>query len=251
METLARVWGEVVATQRAPSVAATWLSLLVALVLVALPAAWRRTRVVVTVAHEGAHAAVAVLSGRRLAGVRVHADTSGLTLSRGRPRGPGMVATAAAGYPGPALLGLGAGLLLARGHALAVLWLAVLLLAALLVWVRNVYGLLAVGAALALVGAVSWWAEPPWQSVLAYVGTWFLLLGATRATVELAAARRTARRRARSRGSRRAAGGVSDPDVLARLTHVPAWAWVGLFLVLDAGSVALVARVLLRSGVSG
>ncbi len=242
-------WGEVLATQRAPGVAATWLSLLVALVLVALPAAWRRTRVVVTVAHEGAHAVVAVLCGRRLAGVRVHADASGLTLSRGRPRGAGMVATAAAGYPGPALLGLGAALLLGRGYALGVLWLAVLLLAMLLVWVRNAYGLLAVGASLALVGAFSWWAEPRWQSALAYVGTWFLLLGATRATLELAAARRTARRRARARGSRRAAGGVSDPDVLARLTHVPASLWVALFLLLDLGSLMLAARSLLGGAV--
>ena len=164
VEVVRRVWLEVVSTQPAPTQAQTWVAVLAALAVVALPVTWRRTRVVVTVAHEGAHAAVAVLCGRRLAGVRVHTDSSGLTLSRGRPRGPGMVATAAAGYPGPALLGLAAALLLGTGRALAVLWLAVLLLAALLVWVRNAYGLLAVGAALALVGSVTWWAEPRWQS---------------------------------------------------------------------------------------
>ncbi len=241
MEVVRRVWLEVVSTQPAPTQAQTWVAVLAALAVVALPVTWRRTRVVVTVAHEGAHAAVAVLCGRRLAGVRVHTDSSGLTLSRGRPRGPGMVATAAAGYPGPALLGLAAALLLGTGRALAVLWLAVLLLAALLAWVRNAYGLLAVGAALALVGSVTWWAEPRWQSALAYVGCWFLLLGATRATLELAAARRTARGRSR----RRRRGGTSDPDVLARLTPVPAWAWVALFLLLDTGAIVAAGRLLL------
>ena len=60
-----------------------------ALVLVALPAAWRVTRHVVTIAHEGSHGVAALVSGRRLAGIRLHSDTSGLTLSRGRSRGPG------------------------------------------------------------------------------------------------------------------------------------------------------------------
>lgn len=233
MEALRTVWDDVLGTQPPPTVAAAWLCALAALLVVALPGTWRRTRVVVTIAHEGAHAAVAVLSGRRLSGVHLHADSSGLTLSRGRPTGPGMVATVAAGYPGPALLGLGAAFLLRHGYALAVLWFAVLLLGLLLLWVRNVYGLLTVGAGLALVGAVSWWGEPRWQSAVAYAGTWFLLLGAPRAVLELA----SARRRDRSR--------TSDADVLARLTHVSAVVWVVLFLLVAAATLATAGRWLL------
>ena len=41
-----------------------------ALLLVAIPAAWRVTRHVVTIAHEGAHGVAALASGRRLAGIR-------------------------------------------------------------------------------------------------------------------------------------------------------------------------------------
>ncbi len=233
MEVVREVWGAVLGTQAPPTQATRWLCALVALAVVALPGTWRRSRVAVTVAHEGAHAAVAVLSGRRLGGVRLHRDSSGLTLSHGRPRGPGMVATAFAGYPGPALLGLAGAYLLSRGHALAALWLAVLLLTGLLLWVRNAYGLIAVGASLALVGAVSWWAEPRWQSAAAHVGTWFLLLGAVRAAVELGRDRRHDR------------GRTSDADVLARLTHVPAVVWVAVLVVVTVGATLVAGRLLL------
>jgi hypothetical protein len=49
---------------------------------------WRWSRGVVTIAHEAGHAAAALATGRRLTGIRLHSDTSGLTLSTGRPRGP-------------------------------------------------------------------------------------------------------------------------------------------------------------------
>ena len=55
-----------------------------------------------------------------------------------------MVAMLAAGYLAPALLGLLAAYLLGDGRGVGLLWLLVLLLAGLLVWVRNGYGLLVV-----------------------------------------------------------------------------------------------------------
>ena len=201
--------------------------------LVAWSPTWRTGRHVVTIAHEGAHGVAALLSGRRLAGIRVHSDTSGLTVSRGRPTGPGMVLTAAAGYPGPALLGLGAAYLLGHRHALAVLWLAVLLLGLLLVQVRNFYGLYAVLVAGLAVLAVSWGAGERLQSLAAYTGTWFLLLAAPRAVVELAHQRRAGR------------GRSSDADTLARLTRLPGLVWVGFFLLVTLGCLALGAQRLL------
>jgi hypothetical protein len=85
---------------------------------------WRVTGKVITIAHEGGHALVSVLSGRRLDGIRLHSDSSGVTYSRGRRTGPGLVLTAAAGYVMPSLLGAGAALLLAERHLTAMLWLA-------------------------------------------------------------------------------------------------------------------------------
>ncbi len=207
-----------VGTQPAPSTGVVLVTGVLALLLMS-PRAWPRTRHLLTIAHEGSHGVVALLSGRRLAGIRLHSDTSGLTLSRGRPTGLGMVLTAAAGYLGPGLMGLGAAYLLQAGHAVGVLWLTLLLLAALLLQIRNIYGLYAVLVVGVGVFAFSWWASAPVQVIVAHVGTWFVLLAAPRAVVELQVQRRRGR------------GRTSDADVLARLTRVPGLVWVGLFLV--------------------
>jgi hypothetical protein len=203
---------------------------LVALVLVLVPGAWRISRHVVTIAHEGAHGLAALLSGRRLSGIRLHSDTSGLTVSRGRSTGPGMAVTAFAGYVGPGLLGLGAAFLLRERHALAVLWLALLLLALLLLQIRNFYGLYAVLVAGVGVFAVSWWGSGAVQSLAAYTGTWYLLLAAPRPVLEL----QTARRRGRARDS--------DADTLARLTRVPGLVWVVVFLGVTLACLVVGAR---------
>lgn len=224
---LTRVWSEVVGQQPAPRPAVVVGCGLAALLLVLAPAAWHLSRHVVTIAHEGAHGVAALLSGRSLVGIRLHSDTSGLTLSRGRSRGPGMVLTALAGYPGPALLGLAAAWLLREQHALAVLWLAVLLLALLLLQIRNFFGLWVVLLAGAGVLAVSWWGSGVVQSSVAYVGAWFLLLAAPRPVLEMQSARR--RRRTRT----------SDADLLASLTPLPGLVWVCVFLVLTVGALAL------------
>lgn len=229
-EVVTRVWGDVVGTQPPPSASAVLASGLAALAVVAVPTTWRVARHVVTIAHEGAHGVAALLSGRRLAGIRLHSDTSGLTVSRGRSTGPGMVATAVAGYVGPGLLGLGAAYLLSEHHALAVLWLAVVLLGLLLLQIRNFYGLYAVLVAGLGVFAVSWWGSAHVQSLAAYAGTWFLLLAAPRPVLELQGHRRRGRAR------------DSDADVLARLTRLPGLLWVGFFLAVTIGCLVLGAR---------
>ena len=227
MDTLGRIWDDVVGRQAPPSDLAIAGTALVALLLVLVPGAWSIARHVVTIAHEGAHGVAALLSGRRLSGIRLHSDSSGLTVSRGRPTGPGMVVTSFAGYVGPALLGLGAAYLLGERHALAVLWLAVLLLGLLLLQIRNLHGLWAVLVAGAAVLAVSWWGSEAVQSLAAYTGTWFLLLASPRPVLEL----QSMRRRGRAR--------TSDADQLARLTRVPGLVWVGIFLVVTLGCLAL------------
>jgi hypothetical protein len=227
VEVLRGIWHDAVGTQAPPDRLAVLVTGVVGLVLVTMPNAWRVTRNVVTIAHEGAHGVAALVSGRRLAGIRVHSDTSGLTVSRGRSSGPGMVVTAAAGYVGPGLLGLAAAYLLRSNHAVGVLWLAVLLLGLMLLQIRNFYGLYAVLVAGVGVFAVSWWASEHWQSLVAYTGVWFLLLAAPRPVLELQGQRR------RGRGS------SSDADVLGRLTHLPGLIWVGFFLFVTGSTLVV------------
>lgn len=178
---------------------------------------WRLSRNAITIAHEGGHGLVALLTGRRLRSIRLHSDTSGLTVSRGRPTGPGMILTAAAGYTAAPLLGLGGAALLSSHRVTLLLWLATALLLALLVMVRNAYGVLTVLLTGGLFLLVSWLTGPDVQSVFAYAVVWFLLLGGVRPAFELQVSRR------------RAAGGDSDADQLGRLTHVPPTLWLFFF----------------------
>ncbi len=225
------LWDRVSATAPAPSTGLVLAAGAVALALVAVPALWRVTRHLVTIAHEGSHGVVALLVGRRLAGIRLHSDTSGLTLSRGRPTGPGMAATAAAGYVGPSLLGLLAAVLLAHGHAIGLLWALLVLLALLLLQIRNFFGLWSVLLAGAALVVVTRWGSADVQLLVAYVVTWFLLLSSPRAVLELHAHRR------------RSASRTSDADLLARLTRVPGLVWVGVFLAATVAALAAGARL--------
>ena len=214
----AELWDRATATQPVPEPGFVLATGMAALVLVLSRVTWPRVRLGITVAHEAGHALVAVLVGRRLRAIRLHSDTSGLTVSRGKPRGPGMVAMLAAGYLAPALLGLLAALLLGAGHSVGLLWLVLLLLAALLLWVRNGYGLLVLLVGGAGVLVLTWYGGGTAQSVAAYLLTWLLLLAAPRPLLELLAA-----------GRRR--GRTSDPDQLAALTRLPAPVWIVLLLL--------------------
>ena len=233
MELLAEVWRRASSQQLEPPPSVIALMAGLALVLVLVPSIWPVTRMLVTITHEGAHAVAAVFAGRRLQGIRLHSDTSGLTVSRGRPSGPGMVVMLAAGYLGPALVGLGATLLLGAGYSLGLLWSYLVLLVLLLLQIRNFYGLLVtVGCGLGLL-AVSWYLTAPAQSAIAYLITWVLLLAAPRPVVELA------RQRRRGQAAR------SDADQLARLTRVPAVGWLAFFLVANLAGLAVGAGLLL------
>jgi hypothetical protein len=220
----AELWDRISSRQPVPDASFVLATGAVALLLVVV--AWPQVRLGITVVHEAGHALAAVLVGRRLSGIRLHSDTSGLTVSRGRPRGPGMVAMLAAGYLAPALLGLLAAYLLGDGRGVGLLWLLVLLLAGLLVWVRNGYGLLVVLLGGAALFALTWWGSAAAQSVAAYLVAWVLLLAAPRPLLELLA-------------SRRGRGRTSDPDQLAALTRVPAVLWTLLLLAANSAGLVL------------
>jgi Peptidase M50B-like len=229
---LDKLWERISTAQPAPPAWVVGVTALAALLIVLNAGSWRLAGQVITIAHEGGHALVSVLSGRRLEGIRLHADSSGVTYSRGKRHGPGLVLTAAAGYLTPSLLGAGAAALLAARHQTALLWLALLLLAATFLAIRNAFGVLAVLVTAGAVFAVSYFATAAVQAGFAYLAAWFLLLGGMRPALEL-----TRRRRSR--------GGLSDADQLARLTGVSRGVWVALFILICATALALGARLLI------
>jgi len=211
-----KLWADVTSQVVAAPSTALW-PLAAVVVLLAVPQLWHVVRHVVTIVHEAGHAGVATMLGREVRGIRLHADTSGLTTHAGSQKRFPLALTAFAGYTAPAVVGVGAAVLLHYGRAFALLWAVVLLLVVVLVQIRNVYGFVVLVLALGGFGWLAWAAPDSWRVGVAYGVAWLLLLGAVRAVVEL-------------HGSRRGAGGGgSDADALARLTHVPGVVWVALF----------------------
>ncbi|HWJ51888.1 MAG TPA: M50 family metallopeptidase, partial [Propionibacteriaceae bacterium] len=178
MELFAEIWRRATSVQPTPPAALVALTAAIAFGLVISRAAWPYTRMLVTITHEGGHAVAALLAGRRLQGIRLHSDASGLTVSSGRPSGPGMVVMLLAGYLAPAVVGLGAGALLIIGYSLGLLWLLVILLALMLLRIRNFAGFWILLVAAGGLVVVSWYAPAPAQAAVAYLVTWILLLSA-------------------------------------------------------------------------
>lgn len=240
---LSTLWDRLLGAQPDPPPLLVLVTAALALVVVSTRLPWRIARNAVTIAHEGGHALVALLTGRKLRGIRLHSDTSGLTLSAGRPTGPGMILTLLAGYVASPLVGLAGAGLLGGNRITLLLWVAVALLLAMLVMIRNVFGVVSLLVTGGVVLAVSWYASPQVQAAFAYTGVWFLLLGGVRPVVEL--------QRLRSRGRLP----ESDADQLAGLTHLPAIFWVTVFavvnlLTLAAGALLLAGPILTDAGLT-
>jgi hypothetical protein len=233
MTALAHLWDHVAVTDQALPGWLIAVTAALALVIVMSEHAWHVSRNVVTLAHEGGHAVVSIATGRRLEGIRLHSDTSGVTSSRGKTHGAGLILTTAAGYVTPSLLGLGAAWLLAAGHATAMLLAFLALLAAAFVAIRNAFGVVSVLATAVLIFAVSRFASTTVQEAFAYLFAWFLLFGGVRPVFELQ------RRRRRSRMM------SSDADQLARLTGIPGGVWVTVFALVSVAALIAGARWLM------
>ncbi len=209
-----------------PALDASTLLVIAATALVAVIVVWPAVRMVVTVCHEAGHGVAATLTGRSLRGIRLHSDTSGVTVTRGRPTGAGMVLTLLAGYPAASVVGLVAAWLAGAGHPVGMLWLLVALLGVMVMKIRNLYGGLVVVGLGGALGLATWYAPTHVLVWLAYGLAWLLLFAGPRPVVELALSRR------------RATGG-SDAAQLARLTHLPRLVWIGLWLAATTGSLVL------------
>ena len=97
------------------------------------------------------------------------------------------------------------------------LWLALVLLAATFLAIRNVFGALAVLVTAGGVFAVSYYAPAAVQAGFAYLAAWFLLFGGLRPVVELARARGSAS--AVGAGFRRRPAGPADRRPGQRVDH--------------------------------
>lgn len=232
MDPIAQWWERIVSgfTQAsAPQVTPTELLLIAsaAAVLAVPQSTWRYFGLFTTVVHELGHAFAALMTGRRITGIRLNIDHSGTTTSFGR-RGWGTVWSAFWGYPVPAVVGAAlvwAGL---AGWGPAALSLGVLILLASILFIRNGSGLLILaGASAVSTGLVLAVPAAITGHVVVALGL-ALLVGAVRDLGKVTAVHLR----------RRQALASSDAYLLFRATRIPPPVWLLLFAVVIAACLA-------------
>lgn len=224
------LWGKLLdAFSRADAPAVTLTELVLALAIAAALSvprrSWRYFGLLATATHEMGHAVAAVLSGQRLSGIRLRLDHSGTTTTYSRSR------LAAAwscfwGYPVPAIVGAtfvwcgfsGWGPAAIAGGALA--------LAASLLFLRNLAGVLITFAAIAVTLLLILLVPEAFVGHVAVILGLALLVAAVRDLIKLIHVH--LRRRERL--------ATSDAYLLWRATSVPSAVWILLFAALVAGS---------------
>ena len=172
---------------------------------------------VVTIAHEGGHMAIGILTGGRVKDFQLNAnDEGGGTNYTRLPGWFGDILTTFAGYVSPPLLGLGGAVLLKEGYAWPLLWTAVALLV--LAWIKAIDDLtnFVVLILIVSIGYVGLYGTPTLKAAFAAGLVVLLLLGGLRA-----AAMSNIRKGMRFR---------SDAEVLARATLIPRVLWKAAYV---------------------
>jgi Peptidase M50B-like len=173
---------------------------------------WLIVRYLTTLAHEGAHATLASAIGNKIDSIEFkRRDAAGATLTSGKAGALGKFSVAFIGYLGPSAFGIGAAELIRIGHIVAVLWVSVLGLIAILVSLRKFFSFVVVIVALLLLFLVTGFAAVGVQVLTAYAIAWFLLVSSVR-------------------GIRRRRAGSADSDLLRGMTKVPHSFWYRVWL---------------------
>ena len=181
---------------------------LMAAILVYARILWNIVNHAETVVHEGAHALAGIVTGRRIRSVKINTDGGGAT-KMAPDTGFGFGVAAAVGYIGPSAAGLIAAGLISTGRMYAVLWLGLVLLAVMLVTIRNFFGGLVILMCGALLYLVVRYGTAEVETAFAYGVAWFLLISGIRVAL-------------------RAAGrpkDVTDAEILAGMTFLFRWMW--------------------------
>jgi hypothetical protein len=134
---------------------------------------WDVVGLVVTMAHEGAHAVVGLFFGHSIGEMSITSDRSGGTMVGP----PGGFFVTLAGYLGPSAFGLLDAALLVKGRPDALLWINLFMLALLLTRVRRAFAALVVVASGGVLYLAAAHATPLAALGVACAWTWILLIG--------------------------------------------------------------------------
>jgi Peptidase M50B-like len=215
--TLGRVNSDVIGSsvQGEPVV---YISGFVVLVLLAFARPWVES--LVTVAHEGGHMVVAILTGNPVANwhlVETENNNSGSGGATSLPPGwsPGLssILIAVAGYLTPPLVGLAGVALVLNGKAWSVLLASAVLLLAAFLKAKDLFSIVVVLAFAAGIGWVVFAGSPGLQAAVAVGLVWLMLVGGVTSL----------------QGQGWGSDKSTDAGQLARATWIPAFLWVSLF----------------------
>lgn len=176
------------------------------------PFLWPLTRHITVMAHEGAHATVGSAMGRKIGRIGFKANANGVTEYSGKPS----FLVTFVGYLGPSAVGVGAAELIRVGHIVAVLWLVLAGLVAILASQRGGFGIVSVVVLVILLFEVAGFATLQVQVFTAYAVAWFMLVSGIQII--------------RIRGA-----DADDAGKLRDMTRVPRGVWSATWLV---GSIA-------------
>lgn len=183
----------------------------VALLLVVFTGSWAAS--IVTVAHEGGHVVLALLSGRDPSGFVVNeGDGGGGATAFKAGWGVSLIFIGLAGYLTPPLLGLAGANLVLAGKSWSVLWASVILLIGSFLHARGLFTNVVVVLVGAGIGWVAVTGSEDLQALLAVTLVWIMLLGGIRSLL----------------GQGFGKSG-SDAAELSNDTWIPAILWVALF----------------------
>jgi hypothetical protein len=200
----------------------TGLALLAGFALALNGKVWMHTRLLAVYFHEAGHAVVSLFTGRRLLGIRLHADGSGSTLHEGAAFGIGRLLTAFSGYPAPAIVAWLVLSLSGDGYSRGALAAVAGICLVLIIFQRSWRGWVLTALVLIACLILSSFAGIGPTIVLAILAG-YLFAAAPRSIWEL------------HRGRRMAAPGEnhSDSESLAGMTGIPAVIWEVAFLVMS------------------
>lgn len=184
---------------------------------------WIRTRILAVYFHEAGHAVVSLLTGRRLLGIRLHADGSGSTLHEGAAFGLGRLLTAFAGYPAPAAVAWLVLSLSGDGHSRGALGAIAAICILLMIFQRSWRGWVLTALVLVVCLFLSTFSGVGPAIAMATLAG-YLFAAAPRSIWELHRGRKLVNPGEDSH---------SDSDSLASMTGIPAVVWEIAFLALS------------------
>lgn len=225
------------------------IGIIVATMLLTFTPLWRFLRQAGTIIHEMGHVLAAGLVGRKVKGIKLHTDTSGVTFSEGKPGGIGYLFTVLAGYPAPAFLGLMLSTIAYFGYAGASLTIYNIIIFLALLLCRNIIGFISCLIALISTGIISYINDPHIVSYTVVILAVFYGLSGIRGSYDLFRVHTghwNATMRKDERKASREERKSSDAHQAYEITKIiPAPLWVGFFMVTTIAAFATTLYILL------